>query len=77
MLLCGGYGYTIGVLEVLIIINFLYLNQLSWPGQHRRAGERGSKQPRGTLLSLVVPELSEHQVGGRDWSPLWPRAPQF
>lgn len=60
-----------------IITNFLYLNQLSWPSQHWHAGERGSKQTWGTLLSLVIPELSEHQVGGRDWSPVWLWAPQY
>lgn len=49
-----------------MIINFLDLNQPSRPSEHRCAGERGRKQPRGTLLYVVVPELSKHQVGGTD-----------
>lgn len=63
-------------LVFLIIINFLFLNQLFRTSLHRCAGEWGRKQPWGTLFYVVVPELSKHQVGGTDLSPLWPWSPQ-
>lgn len=61
---------TVVVTVFLFLINiFLYLQQLSRPSQHRCADERGRRQQYGPLLYVVVPELSECQVGGTDLSP--------